>query len=504
MRYDFLVFLAYIYDEDSAEPLRQLAFANELLGIRLTMQEFLNFRKENCLDPDFLTKVPDSLKYFVKDDLMPESRRSDSGISISRFVVNTFRDLGQAFIAFGGISDQEIQTLTDYMNMMNDFLKSYGLFYAKDPLRMGQKGDPAYGMPRYARPKPRPDATVDMSTAASYYEEDPVPVSRSGGTKTPGRGADVPGRTGNSATSEKRGPVSEREEKNRNAMGIQEKAKQPQTEGDLPEEKLEDLMDELDKLIGLERVKKNLNNLINVIRIRKLREKMGLAQPDMSLHLVFSGNPGTGKTTVARLLAKIYKALGVVSKGQLVEVDRAGLVEGYVGQTAQKTTEVIDSALGGVLFIDEAYTLTNKKESGDYGQEAVDTLLKRMEDDRDSFVVIAAGYTEPMEEFLESNPGLRSRFSKFVDFDDYTADELYEIFTSMCSAQDFHMTEEADAVVKEHFEKMVEDKDDNFANAREVRNFFERCIERQANRLVREEKIEFSQITTFTEDDVKE
>ena len=157
-----------------------------------------------------------------------------------------------------------------------------------------------------------------------------------------------------------------------------------------------------------------------------------------------------------------------------------------------------------MLFIDEAYTLTNKKESGDYGQEAVDTLLKRMEDDRDSFVVIVAGYTEPMEEFLESNPGLRSRFSKFVDFDDYTADELYEIFTSMCSAQDFHMTEEADAVVKEHFEKMVEDKDDNFANAREVRNFFERCIERQANRLVREEKIEFSQITTFTEDDVKE
>jgi SpoVK/Ycf46/Vps4 family AAA+-type ATPase len=263
-------------------------------------------------------------------------------------------------------------------------------------------------------------------------------------------------------------------------------------------------MAELNGLIGLHRVKDNLNNLINVIRVLKVREEMGLAQPDMSLHLVLSGNPGTGKTTVARLLAKIYKELGVVSKGQLVEVDRAGLVEGFVGQTAQKTQEVIDSAIGGVLFIDEAYTLTNKKENGDYGQEAVDTLLKRMEDDRDSFVVIAAGYTEPMEEFLGSNPGLRSRFSKTIEFDDYSADELYQILMSMCESQDFRLTPEADAAVKEHFREMVDEKEEHFANAREVRNFFERCIERQANRLVKDAEIGLGDITTFTIEDVTE
>ncbi len=231
---------------------------------------------------------------------------------------------------------------------------------------------------------------------------------------------------------------------------------------------------------------------------------MGLAQPDMSLHLVFSGNPGTGKTTVARLLARIYKALGVVSKGQLVEVDRAGLVEGYVGQTAQKTNEVIDSAMGGVLFIDEAYTLTNKKESGDFGQEAVDTLLKRMEDDRKDFIVIVAGYTEPMEEFLQSNPGLRSRFNKFIDFDDYSDTELDEIFESMCRTQDFRLTEEADSYVKEYFKKLVENKEEHFANAREVRNFFERCIERQANRLVRTGNMDRNEITTFQKEDLVE
>jgi len=179
-------------------------------------------------------------------------------------------------------------------------------------------------------------------------------------------------------------------------------------------------------------------------------------------------------------------------------------VEGYVGQTAQKTQEVVDSALGGVLFIDEAYTLTNKKENGDYGQEAVDTLLKRMEDDRDSFVVIAAGYTEPMEEFLESNPGLRSRFSKTIEFEDYSPEELFEILTSMCRAQDFHLTPEAEEEVRNHFVRIVEEKEDNFANAREARNYFERCIERQANRLIHDTNIQRTELMTLVLEDVKE
>ena len=518
LRYDFLVFFGYLYDPESSEPVRQVTFANEILGIKLTTKQFFSFRNENSLDPDILKKVPDSLKYFVKDDLSPQSRRSDQGISISRFIVNTFRDIGLEYIAYGGISEVEVQRITDYINMMNEFLKKYDLYYATDPMRRGVKGDPNYGMPKGpSGGPPSPDATVDMTVAASYFVEDEKPQTLFEGVEMQevpenlANGIDMPGSKGragknfggSAAPAEKTADKKDGKDR-KEPMGRIERRQKEKTGGAESQESLDELMDDLDHLIGLEEVKKNLNNLVNVIRVRKIREEMGLAQPEMSLHLVFSGNPGTGKTTVARLLAKIYKALGVVSKGQLVEVDRAGLVEGYVGQTAQKTQEVIDSAMGGVLFIDEAYTLTNKKENGDFGQEAVDTLLKRMEDDRDSFVVIAAGYTEPMEEFLQSNPGLRSRFSKFIDFADYTEEELFEIFTSMCDAQDFHMTEEAEEEVKDYFHRLVEDKEEHFANGREVRNFFERSVERQANRLVTEPSLDRNVVTTFTKEDVTE
>ena len=504
LKYDLLVFLGYLYDPYSAELASQVAFVNKLLQIRLTMEQFMQFRKDNSLDPELLSKVPDSLKYFVKDDLSPNSRRTDAGVSTSRFIVNSFRDLGLAFISFEGVSEHEAQKITDYINVLNDYLKLYGLYETSDPLRMGEKGRPDYGMPgRRMPPRPRPDANVDMTVAASYFVDDPVPP-----VTGPGRND---GRTqGRYGTAETR-TVSSRDGRNIQDPDIEAKERNKREKGMKAEEapepvqtSIEELLEKLDQLIGLDHVKKSLNNLINVIRVRKMREKMGLAQPDMSLHLVFSGNPGTGKTTVARLLARIYKALGVVSKGQLVEVDRAGLVEGYVGQTAQKTNEVIDSAMGGVLFIDEAYTLTNKKESGDFGQEAVDTLLKRMEDDRKDFIVIVAGYTEPMEEFLQSNPGLRSRFNKFIDFDDYSDIELDEIFESMCRTQDFRLTEEADSYVKEYFKKLVENKEEHFANAREVRNFFERCIERQANRLVRTGNMDRNEITTFQKEDLVE
>ena len=270
------------------------------------------------------------------------------------------------------------------------------------------------------------------------------------------------------------------------------------------EETLEQLMEQLNSLVGLESVKQDLTNLINIVKVKKLREEHDMKQPELSLHLVFSGNPGTGKTTVARLLAKIYHKLGVVRKGQLVEVDRSDLVVGYIGQTATKTSEIIDSALGGVLFIDEAYTLTANKDGKDFGQEAVDTLLKRMEDDRDDLIVIVAGYTDLMEEFVNSNPGLESRFNKYIFFKDYSGEELYEIFLSMCERQEYDPDKKAKKDVKEYLTYKALHHDENFANAREVRNYIERCISRQASRVVSLEKNTPETLRTFTIEDVKE
>ena len=235
-----------------------------------------------------------------------------------------------------------------------------------------------------------------------------------------------------------------------------------------------------------------------------MRSAQGLKVTDVSKHMVFSGNPGTGKTTVARMLAEIYKYLGILPKGQLVEVDRGGLVRGYVGQTATQTQEVIEQALGGILFIDEAYTLTVGKGEGDFGQEAVDTLLKAMEDHRDELVVIVAGYTDLMEQFLSSNPGLKSRFSNFIYFEDYTATELFEIFEKNLKKQEYTLSDAAAEKARQTFEGWVANKPDNFANARDVRNFMEHAIANHASRVVNLADAEHNRnlLTTLEPDDL--
>ena len=195
------------------------------------------------------------------------------------------------------------------------------------------------------------------------------------------------------------------------------------------------------------------------------------------------GNPGTGKTTVARLLAKIYHAIGVLSKGQLVEVDRSGLVAGFVGQTAIKANEVIQKALGGVLFIDEAYSLVNQDSPNDFGQEAIEVLLKNMEDHRKDLIVIVAGYTELMEKFIHSNPGLESRFNKYFYFEDYNGEQLAEIFHSMCKRSGYCLADAAAQWLKQDLEQLYADRDENFGNARDVRNLFEQAVARQSDRV---------------------
>ena len=257
----------------------------------------------------------------------------------------------------------------------------------------------------------------------------------------------------------------------------------PKAEEKEPEKpNFDELMEQLDSLVGLDTVKKEVKNLINLVKVRKLRQENDLPVPPMSFHMVFLGNPGTGKTTVARLISGLYAAIGVLSKGQLIEVDRSGLVAGYVGQTALKTQEVIQSALGGVLFIDEAYSLASGGEN-DFGREAIETLLKAMEDHRDDLVVIVAGYTGPMEKFIHSNPGLESRFNRYFFFPDYDGNQLTEIFRIQCKKNSYTLTPEADEAALKMFTRLYEERDENFGNGRDVRNCFEDMVVRQSNRV---------------------
>ena len=260
---------------------------------------------------------------------------------------------------------------------------------------------------------------------------------------------------------------------------------------------------ELDELIGLESVKEEVHTLANFAKIQQQRKAQGLKVPKMSFHLVFTGSPGTGKTTVARIVARIYKDLGILKSGHTVETDRSGLVAEYVGQTAVKTNAVIDSALNGVLFIDEAYALVPQGGGNDYGQEAISTLLKRMEDDRDKLVVIIAGYPNEMKRFIDSNPGLQSRFTRYINFPDYTDEELFDIFKLYLNKNQYTMTDDAAELLKNNLNYVVANKTKNFGNARYVRNLFERAVEQQANRLSAKRSIPDDELSLLIKEDIE-
>lgn len=279
--------------------------------------------------------------------------------------------------------------------------------------------------------------------------------------------------------------------------------KQKAAEEKKPEDKpsLDEMLEELDNLIGLHEIKKDVKSLINLIKVRKLRISQELKVPPLSLHMVFTGNPGTGKTTVARLMGGIYAAMGVLREGQLVEVDRSGLVAGYVGQTALKTQEVIKSAIGGILFIDEAYSLALGGEN-DFGREAIETLLKAMEDNRDDLILIVAGYDKPMEIFLESNPGLKSRFNKFLHFPDYSGEELLGIFKLQCKKNMYTLSPEAEEALGKELDTMYENRGENFGNGREVRNIFEDSVVNHSNRVAAIEKPSREELMTLIPEDI--
>lgn len=266
---------------------------------------------------------------------------------------------------------------------------------------------------------------------------------------------------------------------------------------------LEKLLADLNLLIGLDEVKEEVKSLVNLIKVQKMRSERGLSSIKLSLHLVLTGNPGTGKTTVARLLGEIYGSLGVISKGQFIEADRSTLVAGYTGQTAIQVAEVVESAIGGVLFIDEAYSL-DQDEHDNFGSEAISTLLKLMEDHRDDLVVIIAGYDEPIKELLVSNPGLESRFNRFINFEDYSAAELLKITNKLCEDNCYKLSTKSKGMLLKIFTILIKKKDDDFANARLARNLFEKIVVHQANRISQTNSPSDDDLITIELGDIKQ
>jgi len=253
-------------------------------------------------------------------------------------------------------------------------------------------------------------------------------------------------------------------------------------EKEFSKSELDSILEELNNLVGMENIKNDIHSLINIIKINNLRKQEGLPEQKLSLHSVFMGPPGTGKTTIARILSNIYHSLEILPESNFVETDRSGLVAGYVGQTAIKTDKIINQAKNGILFIDEAYTLKRNNSDNDYGQEAIDILLKRMEDFRDNLIIIVAGYENEMNHFINSNPGLKSRFNRYFHFKDYNPTELTEIYKRIAKKSGFILKEEAQKVLYDLFEKLCSTKDDKFGNARLARNIFEKTFEKHANR----------------------
>ncbi len=421
---EMMEFALYLADADGVITQEEQDLIKDTLQLKLRADEVTEMRRRIAAQGGtYGSTRPRAMKYFILADAGKKIGNDPNKYQNAQILTDTYKLFAEHILATkDNATEKETNRMTQYITMLETFLKEYGVFYTSN---------------------------------FKIIKAKPLLVER--------------------------------------------KVVDP---GD--QENVDKLMESLNSLVGLDRVKKDIAGIVDLIRVQKMREAKGMKTADVSKHMVFYGNPGTGKTTVARLLGKIFQGLGVLKGGQLIEVDRGGLVCGYVGQTAIKTQEVIDKAMDGVLFIDEAYTLNVGKGENDFGQEAVDTLLKAMEDNRDRLIVIVAGYEEPMDEFLDSNPGLKSRFNKYIRFDDYSPEQLIKILEGMCSGKDYKLSPEARQAAIDYFDNCLRTQAENFANAREVRNFLEKAITNHATRVVSIKEPTEEQLCTIILDDVKD